>query len=107
MLIKRAATRQRYGGVAGRTLERWEAAGDLIRQAATTEAEAALGFPKSVFINGRRFDDPEKLDVWDRACAAAGRNSRTPPKAGRGTGQIDARLQLALLVERAAQAVDF
>jgi hypothetical protein len=51
-----------------RTIERWE-------------ANPTLNFPKSVLINGRRYDDTEKLDAWDRQCASAARTSRTPPAA--------------------------
>jgi hypothetical protein len=63
-LQARRKTAERYG-VSVRSIERWE-------------ADSTLGFPQSVIINGRRYDDIEKLDAWDAACAAAARVARRP-----------------------------
>jgi hypothetical protein len=82
--IKRRKTAARYD-VAVRTVERWDLQGQAIREAATTDAEAALGFPPSRLINGKRYDNDEWLDAWDTAYAAAGRATRMPPAAGKPT----------------------
>jgi hypothetical protein len=82
--IQRAKTMRRYD-VSRRTIERWEEAGRRIREAATTEDEAAVAFPESSIRNGRRYDDNVKLDSGDVACARVGRSTtRTPPNAGVG-----------------------
>ena len=57
--IKRKKTAERYD-VCVRTVERWE-------------ANPELDFPKSILLNGRRYDDIERLDDWDVKCAAARR----------------------------------
>jgi hypothetical protein len=64
MRIQRRKTAERYG-VSVRSIERWE-------------ADPALGFPRCTIINGRRYDDVELLDAWDRECAAAARGKRRP-----------------------------
>jgi hypothetical protein len=78
--IPRRKTADRYG-VSVRTIERWEASTDL-------------DFPKSIIVNGRRYDDVDGLDDWDAKCAAAGRATRTPPGArprnGRPAAEIEA-----------------
>ena len=45
------------------TLERWE-------------KNEALGFPPPIFINGKKYDDVDKLDDFDRRMAEAGRAAR-------------------------------
>ena len=67
MRVPRRKTADRYG-VSVRTIERWE-------------ANPELGFPKSIVVNGRRYDAVGELDDWDAKCAAAGRSTRTPPAA--------------------------
>jgi hypothetical protein len=67
--IKRRKTAERYG-VSVRTIERYEANDPT--------------FPRSTVRIGRRYDNEEKLDDWDAACAAVGRATRTPPNAGVG-----------------------
>lgn len=52
MLSPRRKTAERYG-VSVRTVERWEADRDK------------TGFPTSIVINKRRYDDVAKLDEWD------------------------------------------
>jgi hypothetical protein len=78
--IPRRKTADRYG-VSVRTIERWQ-------------ANAELQFPKSIVLNGRRYDDVDELDVWDAKCAAAGRSTRTPaagrPCDGRPAADRDA-----------------
>jgi hypothetical protein len=59
MRLPRRKTAERYG-VSVRSIERWE-------------ADLALGFPKSININGRRYDDIPELDAWDAKMAAVGR----------------------------------
>jgi hypothetical protein len=55
--LPRRKTADRYG-VSVRTIERWE-------------ADPELHFPKSIVVNGRRYDDISELDDWDTTCAAA------------------------------------
>jgi hypothetical protein len=64
-LQPRRKTAERYGRSV-RTIERWEEDSDL-------------GFPRSVLIRDRRYDDTDQLDAWDAACAARMRQARTPP----------------------------
>jgi hypothetical protein len=64
---RRKTANERYGRSV-RTIERWE-------------ANPKLNFPKSRIINGRRYDDTELLDRWDRECAEAFRTTMTPPAA--------------------------
>jgi hypothetical protein len=59
---RRVTAKERYK-VTVRTVERWE-------------ADPGMGFPPSVLINGRRYDDVEKLDAFDAACAVAMREGR-------------------------------
>lgn len=54
-LQPRSKTKQRYK-VCARTLERWE-------------KNPVLNFPKPTIINGRKYDDEAKLDIWDREMA--------------------------------------
>jgi hypothetical protein len=68
---RRITAKERYG-VSVRTIERWE-------------ADPELNFPPSILINGRRYDDVEKLDAFDAACAAAARDSRQPKRQRAGT----------------------
>jgi hypothetical protein len=68
MKIPRRMTAKRYG-VHPRTVNRWE-------------ADLRLGFPPSITVNGRIYDDVAELDAWDAECAAAGRTTQTPPAAG-------------------------
>ena len=49
-------TAQRYG-VSTRTIERWR-------------ADPKLGFPDPIEINGRHYDDEDKLQEWERQRAA-------------------------------------
>jgi hypothetical protein len=49
--------RERYG-VTLRTLARWD-------------AKPELGFPRPIFINGRKHRDASELDAFDRARAEA------------------------------------
>jgi hypothetical protein len=65
-LQPRRKTATRYG-VSIRSIERWE-------------ADPELSFPKSRIINGRRYDDTDKLDAWDAVCAAAAREMRQPKR---------------------------
>lgn len=51
-LQPRRATCARYG-VVSRTVTRWE-------------KDQSLDFPAPDIINGRKYDDVEKLDRWDR-----------------------------------------
>jgi len=60
--------RERYC-VHPHTLRRWD-------------KNPALGFPPPVYLNGRRYREAEKLDVWDRKNsreAATRRAGLTPP----------------------------
>jgi len=60
--------RQRYH-VHPHTLRRWD-------------QKPELGFPPPVYVNGRRYREADKLDVWDREnsrAAAALRAGLTPP----------------------------
>jgi hypothetical protein len=66
---RRKTANERYGRSV-RTIERWE-------------EDPELNFPRSVIINGRKYDDTEKLDSWDAECAARTRDTRRPPAAGR------------------------
>jgi hypothetical protein len=54
--------RLRYG-VCGRTLDRWE-------------DNKALGFPKAMVVNGRRFWRLADLQNWERA-RASGKSTKT------------------------------
>jgi hypothetical protein len=60
--LPRRKTSERYG-VSVRTIERWELDPDL-------------NFPAATVINGRKYDDEEKLIDWDRANAGRQRASR-------------------------------
>jgi hypothetical protein len=53
-LQPRRKTAVRYG-VCVRTIERWE------------EDRESTGFPPSILINGRRYDDVAQLDTWDQS----------------------------------------
>jgi hypothetical protein len=75
--VPRRKTADRYG-VSVRTIERWE-------------ADPELHFPKSIIVNGRRYDDVGELDDWDATCAAASRSTRTPPAARQRLGPADSR----------------
>jgi hypothetical protein len=68
-LQPRRMTLKRYH-IVDRTAERWE-------------KNERLGFPKPIYINGRKFDDVELLDAWDAALAARTRETRAPPAAGK------------------------
>jgi hypothetical protein len=59
--------RERYH-VHPHTLRRWD-------------AKPGLGFPPPIYVNGRRYREAEKLDIWDRnnSRAAALRAGQTPP----------------------------
>jgi hypothetical protein len=58
-LQPRRETCRRYG-VCDRTVARWESSPDL-------------GFPRPTVINGRKYDNPDDLDVFDAAMSAKGR----------------------------------
>jgi hypothetical protein len=49
--LPRKKTCERYG-VCSKTIERWE-------------KNPALGFPRALVINGRKYDDEDELDEWD------------------------------------------
>ena len=68
---RRKTANERYGRSV-RTIERWE-------------EDEELKFPKSIIIKGRKYDDTEKLDAWDAACAARTRDTARPPAAGKPT----------------------
>jgi predicted DNA-binding transcriptional regulator AlpA len=51
---------QRYGNKSDRTIARWE-------------RDPQLGFPKPIYINGRKYYDESELDAWDRAMAEKSR----------------------------------
>lgn len=57
--IPRRLTAKRYG-VCRRTVQRWE-------------DDPRLNFPQPMIRNGRKYDNEEKLHIWDEACAAEGR----------------------------------
>jgi hypothetical protein len=80
--IPRRKTADRYG-VSVRTIERWE-------------ANPELDFPKSTLLNGRRYDDIERLDDWDAKCAAAGRvrepDNKSVNNAGGSGSEIEPKL---------------
>jgi hypothetical protein len=69
-LQPRRLTAERYK-VCKRTVERWE------------ENRAETGFPPSILINGRRYDDLGLLNEWDRACAAQTRKARASVRAAK------------------------
>jgi hypothetical protein len=50
--LPRRKTCERYG-VSDRTIARWE-------------RNPKLNFPKPTVINGRKYDDEDKLSVWER-----------------------------------------
>jgi hypothetical protein len=59
-LQPRRETLKQLGGVCARTTERWE-------------QKPELGFPPPVFINGRKYDDPEEIVAFIAARKAARR----------------------------------
>jgi hypothetical protein len=60
--LPRNWTANRYG-VSKKTIERWE-------------GDPALGFPKALVRNGRKYDNVAELDRWDDECAKAGRAAK-------------------------------
>ena len=87
MWIKRRDTAKRYA-LSVRSIERLETEAEKARariergEPIDLNSNPQLRFPRSRIMNGRRYDDTDKLDLWDAQCAAAGR-TRTPPAAGR------------------------
>ena len=68
LIPDRDVARERYR-VHPHTLRRWD-------------KNPALGFPPPVYLNGRRYREAGKLDVWDRKNsreAATRRAGLTPP----------------------------
>ena len=52
-LLPDSQVRQRYGGISAMTLWRWD-------------SDPALGFPKPVRINNRKYRSEDELDAFDR-----------------------------------------
>jgi hypothetical protein len=65
-------TADRYG-VCTRTVERWE--------------KSDPTFPKPMIRNGRKYDNDEKLDVWDAECVARDRAARKLSRRRRPDGR--------------------
>jgi|SRR5271163_3415002 len=82
--------RDRYH-VCKRTIDRWE-------------KDKKLGFPKPLVVNGRKLDNEDQLDLWDAACAARGRATRTTPKGF--TKSVAADMAAQALPDRTAEGVD-
>ncbi len=71
-LQPRRETLKRYN-IVDRTAERWE-------------KNEALGFPAPTYINGRKYDDTDKLDEFDHRMAEAGRAAVTPRRRAEAEG---------------------
>jgi hypothetical protein len=65
-LLNERAAAERYA-VSTRTLARWD--------------HADLGFPKPIYMRGRRYRSVDALDVWDRDNAHRVANPRSPHRA--------------------------